>query len=171
MGNVTVSGLVTAATAELIAKANEVVSNCTGPNCNTSPGTQAQVRVQLAELSASQAQSAANVLGVDLSSATGRAIYDSYTKLGNTVAATYNYQCGDNVSTSFTCVSNAQSVHDAQNQLEALLVSPAGAAAGRTVIISTIAVVAVLAIFAYLIFFIIGLVASATEAQPVIVLK
>ena len=157
MGNTGATSLVDSATTALISRANDIVNACTGPQCNISPGTQAAVRVGLADLANAQATQTLGIVGVDPLSTTGREIYDGYIDLANVIAATYNYQCNDNVATSFVCVTSAQAVINSQNRLEQLLIKPAGAALGRTVIVGTLAVVAIVSIFIYLTFFIIGL--------------
>lgn len=157
LGTATAVSIVNVDTLSLIARANEIVQNCTGTNCNTSPETQRQINEQLSALAQSQATSTQSLLSVPSTSVVGRNIYESYLNLAAVVAATYNYQCGANITNSVTCVTNASAVQTAQQNLKTVLLQPAQTGANHVVVIILLISLMLLGFLLFFIFFTIGL--------------
>lgn len=144
-------------TLSLIAEANQIVQNCSGSNCHSSSETQRQITEQLSILAQNQARSTQHLLVVPASSKIGRDIYEGYIELGAVVAATYNYQCGNNVTNSVTCVTNASAVQIAQQNLETVLLQPAQIETNHVIVISILVSLILVALLLFFVFFVIGL--------------
>lgn len=158
LGTDTASAIVDTDTLALIAQADVIVRNCSGPNCNVTTSTRQAITQQLSELSQQQARGTLTILAVPTSSVLGRQITEAYINLGAAVSSVYNFQCGTTTVNSTTCVTNAAAVQSAQNTLESLLVQPAANEANHVVVLSILAVVGIVAFLLFFIFLLIGLV-------------
>lgn len=157
IGTDTATAIVQTDTLSLINKANSIVTACTGTNCNTSVTTRSTITRELSTLSQSQSTSTQQLLSIPPNSIIGRNIYESYLNLGATVAAVYNFQCGNTIQTNSTCVIDSTAVKTAQANLEALLIEPSQTAGSHALIIGMLAVLVFLFAVLFFIFFTIGL--------------
>lgn len=157
IGNDTASSIVTTDSLALISQADAIVIACTGTNCNTSSATRTQITQQSSTLAQRQASYTLTILGISRNSILGRNINVAYLNLGAAVASVYNFQCGDNINESSTCVSNATSVQNAQNTLRSLLVTPATDDVTHIIVISILSTIGFIALFLFFIFMMIGI--------------
>ena len=107
-------------TAALIHQADTVVSQCTGPNCATSPQTRQKITSDLAAQAVVQNQTAQKLLELSPSAVGSRQLYQGYLDLASAVSTVYSYQCGDRT-TQDSCVSQSKTVEEAQRELEAIM--------------------------------------------------
>ncbi len=140
----------------LINLANEITMSCTGTNCNVSDTNRTAITRQLSILAQQQSNDVLILLSVPASSIIGRQIYESYLNLGSAVSSAYNYQCGDNVNTSFVCVNNSTSVEIAQKNLEYVLTQPTQNQVNHITVLSILFVIALITSFLFFVFFLIG---------------
>jgi hypothetical protein len=164
IGNDTAATIVETDTLALIARADNIVKNCTGTNCNVSDVTRTSITQNLSKLAQEQSMATLILLSISTSSIIGREIYEAYLNLGAAVASVYNFQCGNNVNNT-TCVTNATSVKTAQNNLENLLVQPATNEANHIVVVSILLIIGIIAFILFFIFLIIGLFETMFEAS------
>lgn len=161
-----VNTIVNTDTHSLIAEADNIVRSCTGTNCNTSDMVRTHITKRLSELAQDQSAAVLILLSVPSSSTLGRSIYESYLNLGAAVASVYNFQCGNNITNSNTCVSTASSVLIAQSNLENLLIQPTTNQINHIVILSILFSIAIISLLIFFIFFIIGLFETDTQISP-----
>jgi len=164
LGTDTATTIVETDTATLIVQADNIVKGCTGTNCNTSDTIRTSITQNSSILAQNQATATLVLLSIPTSSVLGRQIYEAYLNLGAAVASVYNFQCGDNTTTSSTCVPNASSVKDAQNSLQSLLVQPATNQANHIIVLSILLAIGIIAFILFFIFLIIGLFEKLFEA-------
>lgn len=155
--NQTATSMVRADTLALIDKANDIVRNCSGVNCNLSRTTRASIMQELSKLAQRQSNLALVSLSILPSSILGRNIYDAYLRLGFAVSSTYNYKCKDDVTTGQKCVTSSPYVREVQSDLEDLLRWPIADRTDRAIVLSILLSVGMLALLLFLAFFIIGL--------------
>jgi hypothetical protein len=155
MGNTSAYSVVTAATTELIAKADSIVLLCTGSNCNVSNSTTEKIKQQLSILSQSQASNTLKILTIPISSVVGNNIFNGFLDLGAAVSSTYSYQCGASI-TSNLCVYNGNAVVIARNNLIQLIEDPINKSINNIINLSIIFGIVVILLFLFLIFLVVG---------------
>lgn len=164
LGHDTAATIVETDTLALIAEADSVVQSCTGPNCNVSQDIRNTINQNVSQLAQEQSNLTLSALSIPSSSVLGRQIYTAYVNLGAAVASVYNFQCGDTITNSTTCVLNASSVQTAQNNLQSLLNQPTQNEINHLIILSILAIIALIAFILFFIFLIIGLFEKMFEA-------
>lgn len=156
IGTDTATSIVQTDTLLLISEADSIVRACTGTNCNTSSDTQVAITEQLSALAQEQAAATQRFLSIPTSSVVGRNVYEAYLNLGAAVAATYNFQCGANTTSSTSCVTTSSTVQIAQTELETVLLQPAQSNGSHVLILSLLAALVVLSFFLFFAFFSVG---------------
>lgn len=161
IGNTTAAAIVDTDTLQLISQADSIVQSCTGgTGCNTSLATRTSITENLSKTAQTQANNTLRVLSISPYSVLGRNIYNGYIELGAAVSSVYNYQCGNSTVNSTTCVTNASSVHTAQDNLQSLLSQPAIDDTKHIIILSILLCIAVTAFILFFVFLIIGLIGA-----------
>jgi hypothetical protein len=145
-------------TTALISQANIIVQACTGTNCNVSQETRRAITEKLSILAQEQSDTTLFLLGIPKSSVIGRNIYESYLNLGAAVSSVYNFQCGNNVTNSYTCVPNSNNVKLAQDSLQTLISQPAQNEIHHITILSILMSIAIIALILFFVFLIIGMI-------------
>lgn len=160
----TAATIVTAATTDLIAKADSIVVVCVGAGCNTNPATTLKIKEELSSLARRQAHLILKGLGVRQSSVIGFQIETGYLALAAAVSATYSYQCGASTVTSNSCTFNGSNVVLARHNLQALLNRAIGVDLNRIIVSSLLLIGALIFVALFLIFMIVGTVEFVLEA-------
>jgi len=155
--------IVTTNTTDLINLANDIVTSCTGPNCNVSDSTRTSITQQLSLLSQKQSDDTIVILSIPKSSTTARNIYNSYLNLAASVSSVFNYQCGDTTNNS-SCITNSSSVISAQDSLVSILTQPATNEFNHITVIAILLSVTFIAILFFLIFLLVGLLNTAFDS-------
>jgi len=158
VGNDTTTTIVTSDTMELINQADSIVKSCTGVNCNTSPATRQSITQKLSSTAQAQANSVMSAFSIATSSVVGRNIFNGYIDLAAAVSSTYNYQCGTTTVNSVNCVTSADSVQTAQNNLESLLLEPITNDSAHIIILSILIVIGIISFILFLVFMLVWLV-------------
>lgn len=163
------SNIVAVDTDALISQADAIVRDCTGPNCNTSTETRNRITQQSSILAQSQANTTLAALGIPISSEMSRRISVSYNKLGASVAAVYNFQCGNNPSTSNMCVNSSTSVKEAQQELVQVLEVPVTSEFNHFVSVSILVIIIGITVILFIIFLIFGIITAVITPSPQII--
>lgn len=154
MANASAQNLVQNNTNSLISQANTIVSQCSGPNCNTSSATQTLIYESLS--SSAQTMSYETIINYSIPQNTviARRILQGYIDLAAAVATVYSFQCGAQT-TNNNCVIHASSVIQAQNHLITILVIPINdyqSYVAMTSLLSIMSVILGIMIFIFIIF-------------------
>lgn len=151
--NLTAAGAVNAGVVNMIASANNVVSQCQGANCNNAPETQQEVVRAVTQTADTDARNLLRFLGFAPNSQYGFLVLNQYLALASLVAAVYNHHCGGSVATSVVCVRSESSVDTEINRTTELLADPFRIYINRVMLLVTFWGLALISFIMFVVFF------------------
>lgn len=156
-------------TNELINKANDIILQCTGPNCNTSLETRQKIFTELSILSNEQAYDTIALLSLPNTSPISQLIVNKYGNLAEAVSSVYIYQCGSTINN--RCVLDSDNVKIAQEALIILLYNPGINKTRELVTISLIIIIIFISFMLFFIFLLFGFIESLFSSNNYILIN